>query len=80
VLKLADAEDDLTAFGFTWGPMTVTRMASYERRKGFRTHVLGIKTNRADVQVYVTPTGLVRVWKNGQECVIPPAVTDGGDA
>jgi hypothetical protein len=62
-------------FGFRWGPMTVTRMASYEPRKGFTAHILGIKTDRANVEVYVTKTGKVRVWNNSAELVSRPAAT-----
>ena len=59
-------------FGFRWGPMTVTRMASYEPRQGSTAHILGVKTDRANVEVYVTKTGKVRVWNNGVELVPSP--------
>lgn len=69
---MSEHADDPAAFGFRWGPMTVRRIATYEPRKNFRAHILGIKTDRADVQVYVTPTGKVRVWRNGTELTTPP--------
>lgn len=57
------------SFGFEWGPMVVTRLASYAPRKGATAHILGIKTARADIEVYVSRTGKVRVWKDGTEMV-----------
>lgn len=57
----------MSQFGFTWGPMEVTRIAAFAPRKDRFARILGIKTPRADVEVYVTQTGMVRVWKNGKE-------------
>lgn len=47
--------------------MEVTRIASFAPRKGRYARILGVRTPRADVEIYVTQTGMVRVWKNGKE-------------
>ena len=56
---------DATAYGFTWGPITVTRMALLpgDRR------VLGIDVNgRLALEIYVSRTGkAVRVFRGGRE-------------
>lgn len=55
--------DSETQYGFTWGPAEVTRMATFRE-----TRVLGIRTGRHKVAVYVSPTGRsVRVFKDGKE-------------
>lgn len=52
-----------TRFGFEWQAATVERLTS---DKGWV--VIGIKTPRQSLQVYVTKTGLVRVHdKNSKE-------------
>jgi len=45
-----------TTYGFSWGPVTVERCISHKGHV-----VLSLKTPRDDVEVHVTPTGLVRV-------------------
>lgn len=64
-----DAREQVGQYGFTWGPMEVTRIASYFPRGLARGkyHILGVKTPKASVEVCVSPTGLVRVFKNGEE-------------
>ena len=47
-----------TEFGFEFGPVGVERLFA-DDKKGWV--VLGIKTAKADLQVYVTKTGKVRV-------------------
>jgi hypothetical protein len=55
----------LTDYGFRFGAATVTRMC-HDDGKGWV--VLGIKTPKQDLQVYVTRTGKIRVHdKNGKE-------------
>jgi hypothetical protein len=49
-------------YGFTWGALTVERLVSDETETGHRV-VLGLKTPREQVDIYVTPTGLIRVGK-----------------
>jgi len=49
--------DDLQ-YGFKYGAAEVTRLVSDEKR-GYV--VIGIKTPRRELQVYVTKTGLVRI-------------------
>jgi hypothetical protein len=45
-----------TDYGFVWGPAEVTRIHSTE--SGYV--VLEVMTNRANLQITVTPTGLIR--------------------
>lgn len=47
-------------YGFTWGPLKVQRLVSDETETGYWV-VLGLSTPREEVQIYVTPTGLIRV-------------------
>lgn len=52
------------AWGFRWGPMTVTRLMVYRDRSW----LLGIKTAYHDVEIRVSRTGRsVRVFKDGVE-------------
>ena len=59
----------ITEFGFDFGPVGVKRLCA-DDKKGWI--VLGIKTAKADLQVYVTKTGKVRIsdlkgeWKPSQ--------------
>jgi hypothetical protein len=54
-----------TPFGFDWGPVKVRRYLSDEK-KGWVT--LGIETKKhPGMQLYITKTGKVRVFSNGQE-------------
>lgn len=48
-----------TQFGFDWGPVSVSRRSS-DDKKGWV--VLRLKTPRTVVQVYVTKTGKVRIY------------------
>ena len=56
--------DEVTRYGFVWGPMEVTRTATLPQSRG---HVLTLKTPRKSLEIYVTPTGLVRVFDNHRE-------------
>lgn len=47
------------AFGFRWGPAVVQRL--YHDRSGV---VIGIETDRRDVHIRISPTGIVRVIKD----------------
>lgn len=49
-------------YGFSWGPVTVERHISDEK-KGWV--VLGIKSNKhkEELQIYVTKTGFIRVCR-----------------
>lgn len=61
--------DEITDYGFEWGPMTVTRMTEYRG-----TRVIGIRSDGNELQVSVSPKGRsIRVWRNGAEMV------DGGE-
>lgn len=48
--------DGATDYGFSWGPMVVTRVCQHRDNR-----ILDIRTPRAVVQITVTPTGLVRI-------------------
>ena len=48
----------MTDYGFEWGNITVERLA--ELPQGHR--VLRVKTPRQDIEIYVTKTGLIRVF------------------
>jgi hypothetical protein len=56
-----------TEFGFEWQAAKVQRLFS-DPRKGWVT--VGVDTPKAEVQVYVTKTGKVRVWINGKEAKV----------
>lgn len=48
--------NEVTQYGFNWGPATVERLFETKRHR-----VVGVRTPRVDIQIAVTPTGLVRV-------------------
>ena len=59
-----------TKFGFEWGNAKIKRIANDEE-KGWV--VLGLETDRhkhgkknASIQIYVTRTGKVRIYSNGE--------------
>jgi hypothetical protein len=59
--------DELTDYGFTWGPIELTRVGCVEHSDRSH-HVLRIKTQHRDVNVYVSRTGRsVRVFRDGKE-------------
>lgn len=52
-----------TDYGFTWGPATVERCATFPARAaGKKTHVLRVN----DLTIYVSPTGRTRVFRKGK--------------
>ncbi len=53
-------------YGFEYGSAEVTRICSNES-KGWV--VVGVDTPKANVQIYVTKTGKVRVWYDHVEMV-----------
>ncbi len=53
-----------TTYGFEWGAVTVERWFS-DKKKGWVT--LGIKTQKDEIQVYVTRTGKIRVFNASKE-------------
>ncbi len=57
----------LTEFGFTWGPMEVSRTALLE--VGDRaSRVVTVKSEHGSVDVYVSRTGRsIRVFRDGKE-------------
>ena len=61
------ATDEISEYGFTWGPMTVTRLATIGAH-GLERRALGIKTERHKLDIYVSPAGhSVRVFRDGKE-------------
>lgn len=55
----------ITPFGFEWGAANLTRLCDDEK-KGWV--MLGLKTPRNEIQIYVTKTGKIRVHdKDGNE-------------
>lgn len=48
-----------TKYGFDWGPMSIERL--FDTGRG---HTLQIKTKKTTLQVYVTPTGKVRIFNH----------------
>ena len=54
---MPDVKDD--QYGFEWGPVKVQRHFSDEK-KGWV--VFGVKTERQELQIYVTKTGKIRVY------------------
>jgi hypothetical protein len=48
----------LTPHGFTWGLATATRIASLPGGD----LVIGLETPRAAMDVYISPTGLIRIF------------------
>lgn len=55
-----------TCYGFEWGPIEVARLAAFEPRKGRECRVVGIRTPRDEIDIYVSKTGLIRVWRRGK--------------
>jgi hypothetical protein len=51
-------------YGFAWGPVSVTRFASYAE-KGWV--IVDLSSKKTNVQVYVTKTGKMRVYYDGKE-------------
>lgn len=51
--------NELTDYGFTWGPMELTRICHVEGRG----YVLEVKTDSKNLQIYVSEKGRsVRAW------------------
>jgi hypothetical protein len=53
-----------TNYGFKYGAAEITRIAS-DDKKGWV--VLQVKTPKMVIQIYVTKTGKVRIYKDGNE-------------
>ena len=60
---MTDIHYEETAYGFDYGNAKITRMFSDEK-KGWVT--LGLKTDKEDLQIYVTKTGKVRVFGDSE--------------
>lgn len=70
-------ELEQTDFGFRWGQVEVTRVASWPRGAASKIHrALRVHTRRHHVEIYVSPSGnSVRVFRNGVELVDPATLT-----
>jgi hypothetical protein len=66
----------ITQHGFTWGCIEVERTADLSGGRA----VLTVKTPRRRIEVYVSATGLIRVWQpgKGEWKVVPPKDSGGG--
>jgi len=53
-------------YGFKYGAAEVTRLTS-DDKKGWV--VLQVKTPKTEIQIYVTKTGKVRIYKDGKEWI-----------
>lgn len=62
-MELHDIHFEETTYGFNWGSAEVTRMMSDNKKKWI---VLGVKTPKTEMQIYVTKTGKVRVFSHGE--------------
>ncbi len=51
-------------WGFIWSGIEVSRVCSFERAGIW--HVIKVKTDKSDVEVYVTPSGKMRVYRRGK--------------
>ena len=58
-MKFANA-----SYGFEWGAAALTRLFS-DKKKGWV--VIGIKTSKEDLQIYITKTAKIRVYSNSGE-------------
>lgn len=57
----------VTDHGFTWGPLRLSRIATFKLGRG-RLRVVGIDTDHHRLQISVSATGRsVRVWLDGRE-------------
>ena len=52
-----------TLYGFVWGAAEVERLFSDPKRGWV---IIGVKTPKCNLQVYVTKMGKVRVFSNGE--------------
>jgi len=53
-----ERQTQMSEYGFTWGLVEVSRLTNL----GKEGKVLGVKTPRGEIQVRVTPTGLIRIY------------------
>lgn len=56
-------------YGFEWGPVTVTRLASFSPKAGRgRYYMVEVRSVHHTLTIHVSPTGRsVRVFKGGKE-------------
>ena len=59
---LADVHFAVTQYGFEYGNAKIERLMSDERRGWV---IVQLKTDKADIQIYITRTGKVRVLSCG---------------
>jgi len=61
---MADVHYKETAYGFEYGAASITRCCS-DKKQGWVD--IRIETPRTEIELYVTKTGKVRVYKKGKE-------------
>ena len=65
--------NEIGKYGFQWGVgekdalVQVSRAASIERGKRGVFKVIDVVTRRQSIAVYISPTGMIRVFKGGVE-------------
>lgn len=57
----------ITQFGFGWGPILFTRAAFVKRDRKRWHYVVRLETPRTKVDIYVTRTGIVTLYVNGNK-------------
>lgn len=67
-----------TQYGFNYGAAEITRIHSDDKQGWV---ILSLKSPKAELQIYVTKTGKIRVWnyKTGQEYQAPKQEVDTND-
>ncbi|NLX97592.1 MAG: hypothetical protein GXY83_15600 [Rhodopirellula sp.] len=63
--NLMSTDTRLTQYGFDWGPVKVERCFS-DDKKGWVTLLLKTKKHPHGIQIYITKTGKVRVFGDGE--------------
>lgn len=53
-----------TEFGFEWGPMRVQRICTIRKGERIIGRVVEVVTERDRIELWVTPTGLIRVSRH----------------
>ena len=66
--------NEITEFGFTFGALEARRISEWNGRA-----VIKLLTPKAELEVYVTPGGKVRIWnkKTGKEVDLNGEVKNG---
>ena len=71
---LSISKDGLMDYGFKWGPVEVTRTATVDRGSKGVWYCVTVTSERRTLEVYITPSGLFRVFENGKKLTPEGAV------